>query len=221
MCAPSRVALLLILGVALCRSQNPKEGLPCVQSGSAKVQVANRDATILGLTIGHASMNDVQTQLGVAEKTRVSNEEESDLAECYISPNDGTVLTFYTGAMGGWKDITRFSLRARDAKFSNSGKCARSMLVSRKLSTKGGLQLGLSEQDVEAIEGSPTSRGRSYARFEYTCRRKMTEDEIKGFKTANNWDVRSDPYFDRTSWVDVRFNSVGASRIEVGMIESY
>jgi hypothetical protein len=48
----------------------------------------------------------------------------------------------------------------------------------------------------------------------------MTNDEIKGFN-ANNWDVISDPYFDRESWIEVRYEHAIASRIEVGEIESY
>jgi hypothetical protein len=53
--------------------------------------------------------------------------------------------------------------------------------------------------------GKPTSLGRTPTKYEYLCRRKMTEDEIKGFKTANNWDVSKDPYFDRMSWIEVHY----------------
>jgi len=49
----------------------------------------------------------------------------------------------------------------------------------------------------------------------------MTEEEIKGFKTVNHWDVTSDPYFDRMSWIEVRLRKLDASRIEIGQIESY
>jgi hypothetical protein len=49
----------------------------------------------------------------------------------------------------------------------------------------------------------------------------MTEDEIKRFKNANNWDVRTDPYFDQTSWIEVRYSDSTASRVEVGRFDSY
>jgi hypothetical protein len=57
--------------------------------------------------------------------------------------------------------------------------------------------------------------------YDYICRQKMTDNDIKRFKTANDWDVTRYPYFDRISWIDVHFNKGIASRIEIGRIESY
>jgi hypothetical protein len=48
----------------------------------------------------------------------VSREEESDVSVCYISPTEGTVLVLYSGATGGWTDITRFALWSREHRFS-------------------------------------------------------------------------------------------------------
>ena len=49
----------------------------------------------------------------------------------------------------------------------------------------------------------------------------MTEDEVQRFKTANNWNVTKDPYFDRMSWIEVHYRNSTASRVEIGEIESY
>ena len=57
-------------------------------------------------------------------------------------------------------------------------------------------------------------------KYDYVCRQKITEDEIMGFKTANNWDVTSDPYFNRMFRINVHFKNAIASRLEIGRIES-
>jgi len=80
--------------------------------------------------------------------------------------------------------------------------------------------VGLTKTDLERIVGKPTERSRS-VKYNYLCRKKMTEDEVKGFKTANNWDVRRDPYFDRMSWIEVWYRDSTTSRIEIGEIETY
>ena len=173
------------------------------------------------MTIGRSSLKDVQAKLGKAALTRVSRDEESDESICYVSPEDGTVLIFYTGVMGGGEDITWFALWSREAGYRQVSRCARSKSVFRTLATASGLRLGLNEREFETIAGQPTKRGPGSAKYDYLCRSKMTEEEIEGFKTANNWDVRSDPYFDKMSWIEVRYVNSTASRIEIGRIESY
>jgi hypothetical protein len=195
----------------LCEEKNPKK----------KVEITEGDATILGLAVGHSSLKDVQAKLGSSKVTRVSREEESDISICYVSPADGTALVFYSGVMGGGVDITWFALWSREAGFSHASQCTPSKLVSRNLRTVSGLRLGLSKANLEQIAGRPTKHGPAYAKYDYLCRMKMTEDEIKGFKTANNWDVTSDPYFDRMSWIHVWYKDAKVSRIEIGEIESY
>jgi hypothetical protein len=49
----------------------------------------------------------------------------------------------------------------------------------------------------------------------------MSDEEIKEFKVVNNWDVARDPYFDRMSWIDLQFNNMKATSLEIGRTESY
>jgi hypothetical protein len=84
-----------------------------------------------------------------------------------------------------------------------------------------GLRLGLTKKELAEIAGGPTKVESASAKYEYICRRKMTGQEIKGFKDRNNWDVTSDPYFDRMSWIEVQYVNSAASRLEIGRIESY
>jgi len=218
----SRLSALFLLICVASSAQTRRDHEPYCGAKSAKrVELTTADTTILGLTMGRASLKDVQAKLGNATVTRVSREEESDVAACYVSPGDGTVLVFYSGSMGGWKDITWFALWSREAAFPQASQCTPSELVSGNLSTKSGLRLGLSLPELKRIEGSPTKHGRELIKYEYICRSKMTATEIAGFKTANGWDVTKDPYFDRMSWIDVYFAKAAASRIEAGEIESY
>lgn len=213
--------LLLLTGITASPQTRREDEQYCSENSAKRVGIAKTDATILGLTIGRSSLQDVQARLGHSRITRVSKDEESDVSVCYVSPTDGTVVAFYSGAMGAWKDITWFALWSSEAAFPHSSRCTPSKEVSRNVSTASGLRLGLTEQKLERIVGKPTKHGRTSMKYEYLCRSKMTDDQIKGFKTANNWDVTSDPYFDRMSWIEVHYMKSAASRIEVGEIESY
>lgn len=194
----------------------------CSSAGIGKLHLAKADITILGLTIGSTSLKNVREKLGAARifSTQIGSSPPS-YAICYVSPIDGTVLAFGTGAMGGFVDVTDFGIWSREAKFPNVASCQPSNLVSRKISTTSGIRLGLSVRQMTNIVGAQPKITREAVSYDMTCRRKMTAAEIKGFKTANGWDVSSDPYFDVDSSVDARFASTGAIRIEIAKIESY
>jgi hypothetical protein len=216
------IAGFLILGMITCVAQTRREQKSlCDQQETKRVEITDSDATILEFAIGHVSLKDIQAKLGSAKIERVSREGESDTAMCYVSPVDGTVLVFYSGPMGGWKDMTWFAIWSREAAYPNPSQCASSTLISRSLATASGLRLGLTKNELEGIAGRPTKVGSASAKYEYLCRRKMSVKEIQGFKDVNNWDVTSDPYFDRMSWIDVRYANSAASRLEIGRIESY
>ncbi len=193
----------------------------CDAPSTTRVEIADADATILGLTTGRASLKDVQAKLGSATVTRVSHDEESDASVCYRSPLDGTVLVFYSGAMGGWENITWFAIWSREAAFPHASQCIPSKVVSRSLHTQSGIRLGLTKADLQQIAGKPTGHSPQSVKYNFLCRRKMTEDEIKRFKNIDNWDVPSDSYFDRTSWIEVWHKDSAASRIEIGRFDSY
>lgn len=213
---------LVLLALGFCSAQTRREDEPyCERSSKSKVEIADGDATILGFKIGTSTLTEVQAKLGRAKLTRVSRDEESDSSICYISPADGTVLVFYTGVMGAGEEVTWFALWSRQADFQHSSQCTSSNVISKNVGTASGIRLGLSKADFEKIAGKSRSPASNPVKYDYLCRRKMTENEIKGFKSTNNWDASGDPYFDRTSWIKAWYGNATISRVEVGEFESY
>ena len=117
--------------------------------------------------------------------------------------------------------MTWFALRSRETASPQVTQCTPSKLVSRNLSTASGLKLDISRSQIEQIAGQPTQNRTTSIKYDYVCRRKMTDEEIKRFKTTNNWDVSNDSYFDRMSWIEAHFKELKVARIEIGEIESY
>ncbi len=215
--------LVLLLTSFTLSAQTPRDDEPyCDGKAGKRLQITDADATILGFVIGHTSLKDIQAKLGKAAQAGLSSEEESDVFVCYVSPADGTVLAFYSGAMGGWTDITHFAFWSRKAAPARYSQCTPSKLVTRNLSTESRLRLGLTPKEVERIAGIPTKAARDSAKYEYTCRRKMTADELRRFKTRYEESIAAGyTYFDRLSWMDIGYANSRASHIEVGRTESY
>jgi hypothetical protein len=221
MMVPIKLLLLVtVVWLSASPAQTPTEYAPeCHKQGIGKLQLTQQDTTILGLTIGSASLKDVQAKLG--QTGFLPRNESSPNTICYVSPTDGTVLSFGAGAMGGFVDVTEFSLWSREAGFPNVKACLPSKLISRNLSTLSGIKLGLNLQQLNTIVGAVPTTKHVEAHYGLSCREKMTLEEIKRLKTANNRDVSDNPFFDVTSFVEAQFSNSKASRIYVAKIESY
>jgi hypothetical protein len=209
------VALTVLVVAPWSSRTTANENPECSQKGSNKVQLTADDTTILGGMIG-VSMKDVQAKLGQATPFLPTSN-----SICFVSPTDGTVLTFSTGPFGGFENITGFELWSRESKFPNVAKCTRSTLVSRDLSTKSGIRLGLSAEQLAKLVGAPSSGQTELSQYEMWCRQRMTDDDIRAFKNVNNWDVSADPYFDVGSFVQAHFINARVSRIKIAQTKSY
>src|SRR5258708_38111073 len=154
MTAPTKLLLLVtVVWLSVSPAQTPTEDAPeCHKQGIGKLQLTQEDTTVLGLTIGSASLKDVQAKLG--QTKFLPRNESSPNTVCYVSPTDGTVLSFGAAAMGNFVDVTEFALWSREARFPNVEACLPSKLVSRSLSTSSGIKLGLSLQQLSAIVGA-------------------------------------------------------------------
>jgi len=197
---PTKLLLLVtVVWLSVSPAQTPTGDAPeCHKQGIGKLQLTQQDTTILGLTIGSASLKDVRAKLG--QTGFLPRNESSPNTVCYVSPTDGTVLSFGAGAMGGFVDVTEFSLWSREARFPNVKACLPSKLISPNLSTLSGIKLGLSLQQLNTIVGAVPTTKHAEAHYELSCREKMTPEEIKRFKTANNWDVSDNPCFAESCW---------------------
>jgi hypothetical protein len=194
---------------------NANDNPECSKTSPYKMQLTADDTTILGLTVG-ISMKDVQAKMGQATPFLPRSN-----SICFASPTDGTVLTFSTGPMGGFENITGFELWSHEAKFPNVAKCTRSTLVSQDLSTNSGIRLGLSAEQLAKLVGASSSSQTGLSQYEMWCRQKMTDDDISAFKKVNNWDVSSNPYFDVGSFVQAHFIGARVSRIKIAQTKSY
>ena len=214
--------IVLFFNTGICTAQTRRENEPfCGATGVKRVEVAPDDLNILGFTVGRSKFRDIQTKLGPAKTKRVSREEESDVSMCYVSPSDGTVLVFYTGVMGGGEDLTSFIIWDRGTGFPHPSECSPSLYASRTLTTARGLRLGLTRSELHKIAGAPTQTTPALDKYDFVCWRRMTQEEMQGFRTSNGWDVTSDPYFDRSSWIQAWYSDSRVSRIQIGEIESY
>src|ERR1700730_2196148 len=210
------VLFLLIMDFAGSPTQAQSDDAPdCSQQGVGKLQLTKEDTTILGLTIGNSSMKDVEAKLGQAHVLPLHGSASASHTICFVSPTDGTVLTFGTNGMGGFVDLVEFAIWSPEAKFPNVSACSHSKLVSRDLSTTSGIKLGLSVKQLSNIVGKRAATQRAEVHYQLWCRQRMTPDEIKRFDPTNNSDVSERPYFDVGSFVDAHFASVGASQIAI------
>ncbi len=129
----------------------------------------DKHTTILGLSLGKASLADVQKKLGVATLQRIAEQQPYFL--CYRSSKiaDNTVLIFEAGPLGGWEVITSFSvysdISARKDLMNLS--CTQSPIVSSRITTDGGLSLALIEKSLRALLGEPSAKSHGNILYVY------------------------------------------------------
>jgi hypothetical protein len=209
--------LLLFLLLRSADAQALPDEPKCTAQNQGKLQLTREDTTILGLTIG-ASLKTVQAKLGPAKPLPTRGDASASNTICYVSPQDGTVLTFGAGPMGGFTNVTEFSLWSAEANFPNTSMCTPSKLVSAALATESGIRLGLQGTGLtKIVDRKPTGK-QDAASYDFLCARKMTKGEIERFSSEG---AKDDPFFDVTSGVRAHFFDGIASRIEIYKVESY
>lgn len=192
----------------------------CSALGQGKLQLAAEDTTILGISIG-TPLSVVEAKLGPAKPLPTHGSASASNTICYSSSDDGTILTFGAGPMGGFTNVTEFALWSREGKFPNAQRCTPSKLISSVLATTSGIRLGLSETDLTSAIGKKPMSQQTAASYEFLCSVKMTTSEMNRMKATFGQSVSEDPYFDDYSYVKVRFAAGRASRIEVYKGDSY
>lgn len=156
------IAETLSIPTSVRNLRNPSEDLGESRPG----EIGQSDRSILKITIGVHTFNDVLRILGKAqivggksEETNLVSEPDPEIegdAVCYVSshPGDGTQVVFGSGPMGGWKQITFFQVL--DGSLALDLPCAPSPLVKKTIATPSGLRLGASVKSLRFKLGRPT-----------------------------------------------------------------
>jgi hypothetical protein len=123
-----------------------------------KLDLDQKDLTVLGLTIGSSSRAQVESKLGKTKSFKLGAGEDSDEAVCYRSNlrDDDTILIFHFGALGGWSDVTQISVSEGRELSLHATTCSPNATVSRNLAFLRGLRLGASAADVIRVLGRPS-----------------------------------------------------------------
>jgi hypothetical protein len=107
--------------------------------------------TIAGLTLNKSLLTDAEARFGPPTQAS-SSHPHGGLDECYKSakwPGDPTVVTFTTGVVTGFKELT--GLRLESDSSPDAGKCVTSSFVRDDLGTGNNLRLGVSQFDIQKI----------------------------------------------------------------------
>lgn len=150
-------------------------------------------------------------------------------AECYVG-RDGTTLALISNdEMGGGTTITAFQIVARAAlaNYSTddryavpSGKrprCAPSKTVSRSTATGGGLRLGMTQEEVRRLLGTPGKTSADHLTFTSESKVPMTPEDRKAIANAGGSPPEGDS-FDRARWVRVEFEHGKAVAIRTSQV---
>jgi hypothetical protein len=160
---------------------------------------------IVGFRIERDTLKMVQEKLGTAPNLRNLRDASDGDAFCYMSPTeDETRVLFLSGPMGGWERLDSFAVISPQGVRGRKYDCVLSAEISEKISTPGGLRLGLTRAEVDRILGKPPKIMGHELIYEWLTKQKMTDEELaqtnKTFHSAER-----EAYYDVETFISVRF----------------
>jgi hypothetical protein len=168
--------------------------------------------TIAGLTLNKSLLTDAEAKFGPPTQAS-SAHPHGGLDECYKSakwPGDPAVVTFTTGVVTGFNELTGFRLESDSS--PGAGKCVTSSVVRGDLGTGNGLRLGLSQTDMQKILGPGRPGAEGIRRWSYSG--EIPVDAAEAKRSGNT-------YYVKDSGVTARFRDSKADCISVFQVESY
>jgi hypothetical protein len=168
--------------------------------------------TIAGLTLNKSFLSDAEAKFGSPTRSS-SSHPLGGIDECYKSakwPNDPTVVTYTTGVVTDFHELTGFLLESDSS--AGVSECVTSSLVRSDLATGNGLRLGMSRADMQKILGTGRPGANGTWRWFYSGVISVGTGEDK--LSENNSYVRD-------SGVTARFRDSKADCISVFLTESY
>jgi hypothetical protein len=145
--------------------------------------------TLLGIKLEMTTLDAFERVLGVSPLQKEGDAGEYFEWRCWEAANgDGTVLVVGRGEVDA-----QVRVLGRGMSFAGRGACPKSKLVSRSLTMKSGVRIGLTRADIERKVGPPTAAGAGW--YDRTClgKKPMTNAErsATGVGPAGAWDVSS------------------------------
>ena len=161
----------------------------------------SHNLTLMGFTLGKSTFADVEKELGRAVVQRSSAADSASDQVCYRAPEREHVsVVFESGPSGGWSTLDGYKVSARP--IASSVQCTIMPHGAPVMATAGGLRLGLTLPQVEALLGTPRLTRRNHATFQWSARRPMTKKEIRAASETYKAPV-SYPYFDILDTIEV------------------
>ena len=141
--------------------------------------------TILGLTIGECSREDILSKLGPS--LSIKGEKKTDINHlCYISDRHETLIIFSFEE----NQCKRFRMISRKAQFYKWHFCAISPLISNEISTLSGIELGMQKNRLKEILGTPERDSGEILVFKYNQKTTTEIEEHKrGFRDPDDENI--------------------------------
>src|SRR5260370_15417090 len=170
--------------------------------------------TLLGVTLGKSTLNDVQRRFGDHSVVRYG-EGGNAVSQICVAPQDGQAKdVFSSGPTGGWQTVTNFDIVSpgvdRSALGSlRIGDCRAGTFARAEVKTAGGLGLGLTVAQVKSVLGTPKKEDSNRLYYESLLYNETAGDSKD--EAARNRDVDSS-----FTVISVDFRGGKAVHISVG-----
>ena len=133
--------------------------------------------TLLGLTLGHHTIQDVEVKLGKHKHPVRADSHGKDY--CYVAADktDKTKVLFGTGVMGSGENLLNFTLLSGQYRLPKKHACKISLLVNKNLVVANGVTLGMTKEQVLKLLGPSTRELNEDLFFEYEAETKRNSIE--------------------------------------------
>jgi hypothetical protein len=172
--------------------------------------------TVNNVTVGATTLTDAQKIFGITPVFKINKKDEANIRLCYVfASKDPSFLTFESGVMGGFEQITGF----RISTVRPSGKCSLTKVNIDSLATDSGVHLGQNIEDFKKILPVEFKRLGSKLVYETATKRMATKEELE--KLRINWPDERQDYFDVTTTIRAKFKDDRLIDFSIQRIESY
>jgi hypothetical protein len=171
--------------------------------------------TLMGFTLEQSTLADVENKLGASSPGSCAKGTEAGKIICYVSTRDnGTRIYFESGFSGAWTRLDGFTVVLGDAARTCRLQCRATAAFGNAVQTSGGLKLGLTQKELEALLGPPTKVDGDRLTFEWQSRRPMTKREVD--KAGHTFkDPATTVYWDVLDTIDVVIRGSRVTQFEI------